>query len=83
MIPSTQAEIDNIFKEIDKDKDGAISKQDLESTQYANTIFGNSPAITAVSPFTLSPSTPSPRTRWTWPTSQNWCRGPNTIWLTS
>lgn len=37
-----QAKIENIFVEIDTDKDGLISAQDLENTEYALSIFAYS-----------------------------------------
>ena len=35
--------IETIFKEIDTDKDGYITRQDLESTEYPLSLFGGNP----------------------------------------
>lgn len=59
MEPLTPAQIENIFKEIDADHDGLISRQDLASTDYALSLFENSPEALNVLPPTLRHSTAS------------------------
>lgn len=39
MEPLTKDQITNIFKEIDQDHDGFITRQDLASTNYALSLF--------------------------------------------
>mgnify|MGYP000651613670 CR=1 FL=1 len=41
MEPLNKQQIENIFKEIDKDNDGKISQEDLLATDYATSLFNN------------------------------------------
>lgn len=53
----TNQALADIFKSIDKDKDGYINRQDLESTDYAQSLFEGSPAALNVQYVTLRLST--------------------------
>ena len=44
----SKEQIENIFKEIDKDNDGLITQQDLESTAYLDALFESHPIVAQV-----------------------------------
>lgn len=56
MEPLTKAQIENIFKEIDQDHDGKITRENLTSTDYALSIFDNDPRALSVYNSSLRPS---------------------------
>jgi hypothetical protein len=56
MEPLTKAQIENIFKEIDQDHDGKITRENLTSTDYALSIFDNDPTALSVYNSSLRPS---------------------------
>jgi Ca2+-binding EF-hand superfamily protein len=49
MEPLNKEQIANIFKEIDQDHDGFITRQDLASSDYAVSLFENNPSALGVS----------------------------------
>jgi hypothetical protein len=59
----SKEQIQAIFAEIDKDNDGLVSRQDVESTDYALTVFLNRPDVLNVPPLSFRPSPCSPTKR--------------------
>lgn len=64
MEPLTKAQIENIFKEIDQDHDGKITRENLTSTDYALSIFDNDPRALSVYNSSLRPSIASTMAKW-------------------
>jgi len=62
----TNEQIANIFKEIDTNNDGFITRQDLEATNYAISLFESTPSAFNVQYVWVRVLEVSMMGRWTW-----------------